>query len=60
MIHSGEYDYNIEKTNFHPLYLSEKGLQILCDKTGFEIIHSEKRKTIEFKKIFEIKPLELD
>jgi hypothetical protein len=59
MIHSGEYDYNTEKTNFHLLYLSEKGLQILCDKTGFEIINSENRKTIEFKKIFEIKPLGL-
>jgi hypothetical protein len=35
MIHTGQYTYNIPQTNFHLIYLTEKALNILCEKTGF-------------------------
>lgn len=38
MVHQGCFAYDIGFTPFHILYLSEKGLKIICEKTGFELL----------------------
>jgi len=38
MVHQGCFGYDVGFTPFHILYLSEKGLKIICEKTGFELL----------------------